>query len=426
VAIHQVLYEAGYHTIVVGNMMMVGRYQDAQEADYPRLDRYFGAQPTGKGGGGSYFHAVISSHWFLNGKPYTIPNEGFYNTDAYTDHAVEFLSEAVDQDKPFFLYLAYMAPHWPLHAKPEDIAKYRDFYRNTGWNTLRERRYKRLVELGLIDAKWPLAPPESRVPAWKDAPHRQWEADRMAVYAAQIDCLDQNIGRVLEVLDRADVKENTLVAFLSDNGASAQGSNAPKVVENWRRDGTPVRRGNHPSIVPGPGDTFVTCGPRWANVSNTPFRNYKTQNHEGGIATPLIMRWPVVINSPGVITDQVGHVIDVVPTCLDVAGVKYPDSFDGHKTLPLEGKSLLPILEGKQRGGHDALFWEIGGNPAVRIGKWKLVALRGRPWELYDLQADRTEMNNLAAQHPDRVREMVATYKAWAKRVGAASGPRGP
>ena len=176
--------------------------------------------------------------------------------------------------------------------------------------------------------------------------------------------------------------------------------------------------------MPGPGDTFVTYGPAWANVSNTPFRQYKGTNYEGGIATPLIVRWPAIIDKPGAITHQVGHVMDIMPTCLQVAGVKYPHSFDGHKILPLEGKSLLPILESRQLEGHHGYYWELLGNPAVRMGKWKLVALKGQPWELYDMEADRTEMNDLAAQYPDNVREMVTLYKAWARRVGAAPGPK--
>ena len=432
VSIHQLLHEAGYHTMALGNMMMIGRYRDARVADYPRLDRYFGTQPSfgslpgPKTTGGSYFHDVIGRYWFLNGEPYTVPKEGSYHTDSCTDDAVKFLTEATAANRPFFLYLSYMAPHWPLHAKPQDIAKYRGLYRDTGWDKVRERRYKRLIELGLIDANWPLTPRDARVPEWKDAPHKQWEAERMAVYAAQIDCMDRNIGRVLEVLSAEGVENNTLVMFLSDNGASCQGSDKLSVVENWRRDGTPVYRGNDPSVMPGPGDTFVTYGPPWANVSNTPFREYKGTNHEGGIATPLIIRWPAIIDKPGTITGRVGHVIDIMPTCLDVAGVTYPERFDGHKVLPLEGNSLRPILEGKEPAGREALYWELGGNLAVRMGKWKLVALKGQPWELYDMEADRTEMNNLAAQNPDKLKEMAAMYNTWAKRVGAAAyGIRG-
>ena len=430
VAIHQLLHESGYRTMVVGNMMEIGKYRDARVAHYPRLDRYLGLQPSFEGlpgpksSGGSYFHGVAGAYWFFNGEPYTIPDQGFYDTDSSTDYAVKFLKEAIEEDRPFFLYLSYMAPHWPLHARTEDIARYRDLYRSTGWDELRKRRYRRLIELGLIDARWPLTPLDARVPPWSDAPHKGWEAERMAVYAAQIDSLDRNIGRVLEVLKTGGVEKNTLVMFLSDNGASDQGSNTVTLLRKWRRDGVPVRRGNDPSIMPGPGETFVTYGPAWANVSNTPFRQYKGTNYEGGIATPSIVRWPAIIDKPGAITHQVGHVMDIMPTCLQVAGVKYPHNFDGHKILPLEGKSLLPILESRQLEGHHEYYWELQGNPAVRMGKWKLVALKEQPWELYDMEADRTEMNDLAAQYPDKVRQMATLYKAWARRVGSAPGPK--
>ena len=248
----------------------------------------------------------------------------------------------------------------------------------------------------------------------------------MAVYAAQIDSLDRNIGRVLQVLKTGGVEKNTLVMFLSDNGASDATWDTPTLMKGWRRDGTPVRRGNDPSIKPGPADTFASYGPAWANLSNTPFRQYKRTNHEGGIATPLIVRWPSIIDNPGAITHQVGHIMDIVATCLEVAGVKYPNSFDGHEILPLEGKSLLPILESRQVEGPDAYYWERGGNSAVRMGKWKLVALKEEPWELYDMEIDRTEMNDLAAQKPGKVKEMASLYEAWARRVGAEPGAKAP
>jgi len=422
VTVFELLHQAGYRTMMVGNMMMIGQYHDAAAADYPSLDRYFGKQPSGKGGGGSYFHDVISSHWFLDGDRYQVPVEGFYNTDALTDQAVEFVEEAAGKEKPFFLYAAYMAPHWPLHAKPEDIAKYRDLYRSTGWDRLRERRYRRLVELKLIRPEWKLSPRDPRVPPWDEAEHKDWQAERMAVYAAQVDCLDQNVGRLLAALEQSGERGNTLVMFLSDNGASAQGWSQVTVLRNWRRDGQPVRKGNHPSLMPGPADTFTSYGPPWANLSSTPFRRYKTTDHEGGISTPLIAHWPAVIR-PGSITHQVGHVIDLMPTFLELAGADYPAEFQGRDILPLEGKSLMPILRGRQRPGHDALCWENYGNRAVRMGRWKLVSARGRPWELYDMQADRTELCDLAAEHPERVEQMAAAYRQWLARAEAACRP---
>jgi len=244
----------------------------------------------------------------------------------------------------------------------------------------------------------------------------------MAVYAAQVDCLDQNIGRLLHALRQAGVERNTLVLFLSDNGASDQAWSRPldRPGSTWRLDGTPTRVGNRPDIMPGGADTFVTYGPPWANVSNAPFRAYKGTCFEGGIATPLIAYWPGVIKQRGRISHQVGHVMDVMATCLDVAGAKYPSRFQQRNVAPLEGATLVPVFEGRKRHGHEVLCWNVAGSRAVRTGRWKLVAARGKPWELYDLEADRTETNNLAPQHPERVREMSQAYQRWARRVGIA------
>ena len=422
VTLPELLKHAGYSTSVVGRLDMVtaDNWHDPKMIGR-HVDRFFGS--TGHTGPGNYFKAVRGSPFHLDGKPYEMPSEGTYKTDAITDHAVKFIGEAARGGKPFFLYAAHYAPHWPLHAKPEDIAKYRDTYRKLGWDALRARRYKRLIELGLIDARSPLSPRDRRVPPWKDARHKDWEAERMAVYAAQIDCMDQSIGRILQALRQAGVERNTLVLFLSDNGPSDQAWASPldRKGSPWRLDGTPTRAGNKAAIMPGPADTFVTYGPPWANVSNTPFRLYKGCSHEGAIATPLIAYWPEAIKQRGAITPQVGHIIDLMATCLDVAGVRYPAAFRGRQVLPLEGKSLLPIFEGKRREGHDALCWALRGSRAVRMGKWKLVALRGKPWELYDVEADRTEMNNLAAQEPERLRAMAAVYRAWAQRCGVAT-----
>ena len=262
------------------------------------------------------------------------------------------------------------------------------------------------------------------MPAWKKASHKDWEAERMAVYAAQVDCLDRNIGRVLRALREAGAENNTLVFFLSDNGASHQtwGRSLDQKGRTWRLDGTPTKVGSKPTVQPGPADHFVCYGPPWANVSNAPFRNYKATVHEGGIATPLIVRWPQVISKGDAIAHQVGHITDIMATCLDVAGVEYPAAFTGRKVLPLEGKSLLPIFHNRPVGGMSpsrVLCWDLNGNRAVRMGKWKLVAVKGRPWELYDMEADRTETSDLAEKHPERVEAMAARYQAWR---GAVTG----
>jgi len=402
VTVVELLKQAGYSTHAVGRLDMTtaDKWHDPKQIAR-HIDRFFGS--TGHSGPGNYFKPVRESPFWLDGKPYVFPSEGAYKTDLITDYAVEFIGEAVGKRKPFFLYLSHYAPHWPLHAKPDDIAKYRDIYAQLGWDELRTRRYQRLIEIGLVRDTWTPAPRDRRVPPWQDAEHKRWETERMAVYAAQIDCLDQNIGRVLEAIRVAGVERNTLVLFLSDNGASAQVWRRPldRQGSTWRVDGTLTQVGNNPTIMPGGPDTFVTGGPPWANVSNTPFRQYKATCHEGGIATPLIAYWPDVIREGGEITHQVGHIIDVTATCLDVASVTYPSRFQNRNVQPLEGKSLLPIFQGRERVGHETLCWNVSGSRAVRMGRWKLVAARGKPWELYDLESDRTETHNLAGRQPD-------------------------
>ena len=423
--IPELLRQAGYLTHVVGRLDMTTADDWHEPENIARhVDQFFGtASIVGKEGPGNYFKTTRTGRFLYNGRPHEFPPDAtFYKTDLFTDYAVEFIEKAAGQEKPFFLYAAYNAPHWPLHAKPEDVAKYRELYVKTGWDRLRTDRRRRLVEIGLIDGAWEPAPRDTGVPSWEEAQHKAWEAERMAVYAAQIDCLDQNIGRLLEAIRREGMERNTLVLFLSDNGASHQSRSQPldRPGSTWRLDGTPTQVGNRPDIVPGGADTFVTYGPAWANVSAAPFRGYKATCYEGGIATPLIAYWPDVIHDGGQITHQPGHVIDVMATCLDLAGAKYPSRFQQRNLLPLEGKTLLPVLQGRQRSGHEVLCWNVAGSRAVRVGRWKLVAAAGKPWELYDLETDRTERNNLADRQPDRVREMAEVYGQWAKRAGIA------
>ena len=259
-----------------------------------------------------------------------------------------------------------------------------------------------------------LSPRDARAPSWDDAQHKDWEAERMAVYAAQIDCLDQSVGRVLDALRRANADRNTLVLFLSDNGASDQAVGAlDKPGVTWRVDGTPTRVGNDPTIWPGPADTFVTAGPAWANVSNAPFRGHKQSNYEGGIATPCIAWWPGMIGQAGSITSELAHITDITATCLDVAGVAYPAEFEGRAVQPLAGKSLVPVLKGDRRQGWPSLCWATSGCRAVRVGWWKLVSGKNGPWELYDLESDRTELRDLARQQPDRVQAMARVFEEW-------------
>ncbi len=325
---------------------------------------------------------------------------GFYTTDAFTDHAITMIRQFAAKPQPFFVHVTYNAPHYPLHAPPEDIARYTGKYLE-GWTALRERRHQRQVAMGLIDPAWQLPGPDPEVVDWATETNRVWQDRRMAVYAAMVDRMDQNIGRLLATLKETGVETNTLVMFLSDNGGCS---------EHYAQD--------RPEVTPGTEETYTTCGPSWAYAENTPFRRYKTWMHEGGISTPMIARWPGIIK-PGGLTRQVGHIIDFLPTCLALAGGAYPQRFHDHAILPVEGLGLLPIFAGQERAGHPVLWWEYTGNRAIREGNWKLCwDKKVKHWELYDMVADRTETHDLAAQHPDRVQRMSASWLAWAKETG--------
>jgi arylsulfatase len=344
--------------------------------------------------------------------PFTNPDGSpWYGTDAYTDYAIKYVNEHVgDKSDPFFLYVAYTAPHWPLHALPEDIAKYKGRYLK-GWDALRAERHERMNKMGVVDADWPLTPRDEEAAAWEtvDAPKKDDMDLRMAVYAAMIDRMDRNIGRIVETLRKSSILDNTLILFLADNGGCAEGG-------PWG-----FSRNDEPAGTP---DSYTSYGLSWANVSNTPFRLYKHWVHEGGIATPLIAHWPNVIKQKGKLTDQVGHVIDLAATCYDAAGATYPVTHQGRELATLDGRSLVPIFEGGERTGHEAIFWEHEGNRAVRKGDWKLVSKHPGPWELYNLKADRTEMTDLADSHPEIAAELKDLYDQWAARSNVEPWPQ--
>jgi arylsulfatase len=329
-------------------------------------------------------------------------------------------------DKPFFLYVAHTAPHWPLQAHEEDVAKYRGRF-DAGWDRLREERLARLVESGIIHPAWKLTERDPSQPPWTEAEKRDWLLRCMEVYAAQIDRMDQGIGRILAALEEKGQLDNTLILFLSDNGGCAEDIPVdvdPRVLveelmiaKDRTRDGRPVRFGNDPTVTPGGEDTYQSYGPAWANLSNTPFRLYKHWIHEGGIATPLIVHWPAGITERGALRHVPGQLPDIMATVLDVTGAHYPTSYRGNEILPCEGHSLAPSFAADEQD-RAPLFWEHEGNAAVRVGNWKLVRKYPGDWELYDMQADRTEMNDLAAAEPDRVREMTRLYAEWAERCG--------
>ena len=393
VTIAEVLRSTGYQTFIAGKWHVGSR--PGQLPLDRGFDRFYGF----RWGASGYFGTGEGEAIEMLDREPVKRGKGWYSTDAYSDWAVRFLDQAAGKDAPFFLYVPYTAPHWPLHAKPADIAKYKGKYMG-GWDELRAARHKRLIEMGIVDKAWPLSSRDV-AEAWKTLPpDKQKSFDlKMAVYAAQVDCMDQGIGRILAKLKAMGADKNTLVMFLSDNGGCAE------YLNRKNRRG-PI--GTH--------ESFASYGLPWANASNTPFRRFKHFTHEGGIATPLIAYWPGVIAADGAVTHQVGHVIDILATCADVAGATYPRTFKDKPITPLEGKSLLPIFRGKERAGHEALYWEHEGNLAVRQGKWKLVQRYKYPLELFDMAADRTELKDLASANPEKLKELSTMYDAWAKR----------
>jgi arylsulfatase A-like enzyme len=411
VTIAEVLKSAGYRTLMSGKWH-VGERRPHWPVDRG-FDRFYGLVS----GASNYFSLDPGRTMALDSALAVPEGDDFYFTDAFTDYATRFIDDR-SPDQPFFLYLAYTAPHWPLHAPEVEIRKYQEVYRE-GWDAVRARRHRRMLEMGLVQDSWGLSPRDPDVPAWENEPEKEWQARRMAVYAAQIDRMDQGIGRVLRKIREIGEEENTLVLFLADNGGCAE-----PIEANFRNLQGKVRTvgdqvvnyGNLPSILPGPATTFQSYGRGWANVSNTPLRLYKSIVHEGGIATPLIASWPSVIPGGNRLEQQVGHVIDLMPTCLDACRARYPEEYAGHRILPAEGISLLPALRAGKKTTRKALFWEHFGNRAVRSGDWKLVAQKSHGWELYNLREDRTELNNLASRHPDRVAGLNGLYEAWAER----------
>ena len=412
VTIAEVLAPAGYRSIVTGKWHL----GDKKEW-WPLgrgFDRFYGCPQ----GGGFFFRP--SSWWqarsIVRGNEVLYdqdkdPPAGWYATDAFTDEGIAYVKEAVEDEKPFFWYLAYNAPHFPLQAKPEDIAKYRGQYLK-GWDVIRQERYQRLIKLGLIDSNWKLPPRDSNVPAWDSLTRDQQDTQdlRMAIYAAMIDCVDQNIGKIISELKALDVYDNTLILFLHDNGAQAYDT----------RDKKRSHLGsNKTEGKPGTAESEVYYGTCWANVSDAPFQKFKGFIHEGGISSPLIAHWPQGIDAAmqGKIEKAPSHLIDIMASVVDISGATYPEAFKGHEIIPMEGVSLVPVFQGQPLQRDEPIFFEHTGNRGLREGKWKLVALKGKPWELYDMEADRTELNNLAAQMPEKVAAMSALYDAWAERA---------
>jgi len=407
----------GYYTVFSGKWH-VG---DEREEMLPHK-RGFTRSFFTPGGAGNYYRLGwadgVPEPYKLDGADH-LPGPEFYDTDAVFNFARQFI-EGRPADRPFFAFLTPKAPHWPLQAKAADIAKYKGVY-DGGWDELREQRYKKQIETGLISKDWKLAPrsdSDGAVPAWntlsKEQQHKM--AAKMEVYAAQVDCLDQNVGKLIDFLKKNNLFDNTLILFLSDNGACAEPEEQP-LGGDWKDGkGGPV----------GAQDSFESYGRCWAEVSNTPFRLWKQKVHEGGISTPLIASWPAGISVPGTVNRQPGHLMDIMATCLDVSGGTYPAEYNGQKIQPLEGISFAPVFRGSERKEHEEIAWEHFANRGIRCGRWKLVSqtydkwTHAKPglWELYDMKTDRTEMSNLAAVMPEKTKQLAAQYDKWARRTG--------
>ncbi len=400
VTIAEALKLNGYQTFMSGKWH-VGSRERTMWPDHRGFDQFYGTPD----GGGIYFYP--SKYWdrpvYWNGEQ-VHPDDSWYSTDAFTDYAIDYIEDKRDSDKPFFMYIAYVAPHFPLMAKPEDIAKYRDTYR-VGYDAIRKARFEKQKAIGLIPENLEISEPV--YPDWESVEDQDQEAMEMAVYAAMVDCLDQNVGRLMDSLEAAGIIENTAVFFLSDNGACQT---------DWNKT---------PDVEIGNRDSNVAYGV-WNNVSNTPYRMRKGQEHEGGIITPLVAHWPAGIKVNGERISAPAHINDFMPTCLELAGATYPKTYNGVELSPLDGKSFLPLLKGETPAKEPHYFWEHEGNRAVREGDWKLVALQKGDWELYNLSVDPFERNNLIEENPEKAKSLQSSYESWSQKHGVRPWPLVP
>jgi arylsulfatase len=398
----ELLRAAGYHT------MMCGKWHLGKRPEEWPVHRGFDRSFVQINGAMNYFGGDSKdgerAPMALDDKAYVPPHDGFYSTDAFTDHAIEFLDESMKgtNAKPFFLYMPYNASHWPLQAPAADIEKYQGKY-DAGWQPIREARLKKMIQLGIVPADQTMSPMDrGNARPWNElSPDKRKEwARRMEVYAAQTEHLDRDIGRLLEEIKKLGVEKNTIVIFLSDNGGAAEDPN-----------------GGDKSVPIGDRDSFRGYARPWATVSNTPWRRHKVTAYEGGISTPLIVRWPEGIESSahGKLVREPAHVTDLLPTFLEVAGAHTIAA-----TNQFEGRNILAMLKGNAGDPNRTFCWEHEGFRAIRDGKWKLVeaAAPDSAWELFDIETDRTESHDLAVAKPEIVRELKVKYASWAARCG--------
>ncbi len=442
VTIAEVMKGAGYNTGMIGKWHVAETplREDQREwlnhqVGYPTfadLEHY----PTRKGFDSFYgvIYGVVNffdPFSLVNGEtPVPSVPKDYYITTALNDTAVAYVNRYANDDKPFFIYLAHTAPHWPLHALPEDIAKYEEVY-NVGWEAIRQKRYERMKELGLFDGDDLELTPRPFDDSWEENNSKEWDAHAMAVHAAMVDRLDKGLGNLFAALEKNGQWENTLILFLSDNGCSSEDCQFYEPGENDRpdmtRNGQPIVYPKEKEVMPGPETSFASVGARWANVANTPFRFWKARQYEGGICTPMIAHWPKGIQSKGEITKEMGHVMDIMATCIDLGKTTYPTRYQNREIIPMEGKSLRPIFEERMREGHDFLGFEHFGEQALITKEgWKIVRPNrsNAEWELYQLNTDRTEMRNLASSKQAVRDSLITVFNEWAERSKVVPAPK--
>ena len=440
VTIAEALKPAGYSTYMSGKWHVTSHVApEGPKHNWPLqrgFDRFYGTIH----GAGSFYDPNSLTRGNTQITPVNDPEykpKHYYYTDAISDNAVKYINEHNRDQKaePFFMYVAYTAAHWPMHALEKDIKKYRGKY-DAGYEAIRKARHVKMKKLGVIEQNQPLP---KGVGEWWSVENKAWEAACMEVYAAMIDNMDQGIGRIVKELKANGQLDNTLILFVQDNGGCAEGlgrkprgewtarpDKAPfkpmgkdelqfDMIPKQTRDGFPTIMGE--GAMPGPDGTYIAYGREWANVSNTPFREYKHWVHEGGVSTPLIAHWPSGIKRSNALEKQPGHLIDLMATCVDVSGAAYPEWRSGRRIKPMEGQSLVGAFNGKPLE-REAIYWEHEGNRAVRQGKWKLVAKGATgPWELYNIETDRSEQADLSKIRPEQTEELRTLWEAYAKRA---------